>query len=177
MKTSEQQITRNIRKWLIIFIVSLVISGITALDTPRGIAWLLQFNYHSFINAWLHQVADAVINTNRQYPFLFYGYDWLAFAHLVIAVAFIGPYKHPVRNKWVVQFGRIACLMIIPFALITGSIRGIPGWWQLIDCSFGILGLIPLSICYSLINKLEKLQEATIYGIQKTAKPSIAAIL
>jgi hypothetical protein len=28
--------------------------------------------------------------------------------------------------------------------------------WRLIDCSFGIIGLIPLSICLTKINQLEK---------------------
>jgi hypothetical protein len=33
----------------------------------------------------------------------------IAFAHLAIAIAFIGPYIDPVRNKWVITFGLIAC--------------------------------------------------------------------
>jgi hypothetical protein len=57
---------------------------------------------------------------------LAYGTDWLAFAHLVIAIAFLGPLKDPVRNIWVVEFGMIACLLVIPLALICGPIRGIP---------------------------------------------------
>lgn len=73
-----------------------------------------------------------------------YGTDWLAFAHLVIAVAFIGPYRDPVRNSWVVTFGIIACIGIIPLALIAGAVRGIPLYWRLIDCSFGVFGAIPL---------------------------------
>ena len=28
-----------------------------------------------------------------------YGTDWLAFAHITIAVAFLGPLKDPVRNR------------------------------------------------------------------------------
>ncbi|SCF41963.1 hypothetical protein [Micromonospora mirobrigensis] len=34
---------------------------------------------------------------------MLYGTDWLAFAHLVLAVAFWGPLRDPVRNVWVVQ--------------------------------------------------------------------------
>jgi hypothetical protein len=33
-------------------------------------------------------VQEAIARTNREYPFLAYGTDWLAFARLVIAVAF-----------------------------------------------------------------------------------------
>jgi hypothetical protein len=67
-------------------------------------------------------------------PFIACGTDWLAFAHLVIAIAFWGPVRDPVRNIWVVQFGMTACL-----AVVAGPVRGIPWWWwQLIDISFGV---------------------------------------
>ena len=99
----------------------------------------------------------GINETAGQYPFLFYGYDWLAFAHFVLAILFIGPLRDPVRNKWVIEFGMIACLLIIPFALVAGHFRGIPFWWRLVDCSFGIAGLVPLIICYRKINRLEEL--------------------
>jgi hypothetical protein len=98
-----------------------------------------------------------VKDTNTKYPFLSYGTDWLAFAHLVIAVAFLGPLKNPVKNIWVIEFGIIACLMVFPLAFIAGAVRGIPFYWRLIDCSFGVLGLIPLVWCYKLIRKLEQI--------------------
>jgi len=84
-----------------------------------------------------------------------YGTDWLAFAHLVIAVAFWGPLKDPVRNIWVIEFGMIACVLVIPLALIAGPIRGIPFFWQLVDCSFGVFGIIPLWLCRRDILRLE----------------------
>jgi len=92
--------------------------------------------------------------TGEQYPFLAYGTDWLAFAHIVIAIAFLGPLKDPVRNTWVVDFGIIACVLVIPLALICGPIRGIPWGWQLVDCSFGVLSLIPLLIVRRMIRDL-----------------------
>ena len=52
------------------------------------------------LTEWIDRVRDALIATNDAYPFLAYGTDWLAFAHLVIAVAFIGPLRDPVRNIW-----------------------------------------------------------------------------
>jgi hypothetical protein len=85
-------------------------------------------------------------SAGRSYPFLAYGTDWLAFAHLMIAIAFIGPLKDPIKNIWVVEFGMIACASVIPLALICGFIRGIPFAWQLLDCSFGVFGFIPLAI-------------------------------
>ena len=75
----------------------------------------------------------------------------------MLALVFIGPYRDAVRNKWVIEFGIYACLLIIPFALIAGYLRGIPFWWRLIDCSFGIIGIIPLIICYRKTIRLEAL--------------------
>jgi hypothetical protein len=105
--------------------------------------------------SWIERVSDGLSITNARYPFLAYGTDWLAFAHLVIAVAFIGPVVEPVRNKWLITFGLIACVGVIPLALIAGAIRGIPLPWRLIDCSFGIFGCVPLLICRSSIRALE----------------------
>ena len=73
----------------------------------------------------------------------------------MLAILFIGPLRDPIRNKWVIEFGMIACLLIIPYAFIAGYFRGIPFLWTLIDCSFGIIGLIPLGICNTNICKLE----------------------
>jgi hypothetical protein len=86
---------------------------------------------------------------------LLYGYDWLAFAHIMIALLFIGVYKEPVRNKWVIDFAIICCISIIPFAFVCGYIRQIPIGWRLIDCSFGIIGLLPLTVLRNSISQLE----------------------
>ena len=64
------------------------------------------------------------------------GTDWLAFGHLVIALFFVGPWRHPVANAWVLKAGLVACAGVIPLALICGPLRGIPFYWRLIDCSF-----------------------------------------
>ena len=148
---------RSIRIWISVFIVFLVLSGITAFPLLTEIELLMQFS--RFIpNAmlpWLQQIETGLRETNEKFPFIAYGTDWLAFAHLVIAVAFIGPLKDPLKNSWVIQFGMIACLMVVPFAFICGAVRQIPLFWQLIDCSFGIIGLVPLFICRKKIHVLE----------------------
>ena len=41
-------------------------------------------------------------------------------------------------------------------ALICGPLRGIPVYWRLIDCSFGVIGIIPLVYCLRLLGKMEK---------------------
>ena len=53
----------------------------------------------SFGEKWLQNVYAALVETNAKYPMLAYGYDWLAFAHIVIAMAFFGPLKDPAKNK------------------------------------------------------------------------------
>jgi len=145
-----------IKNWLKIFIVSLFISGLTAMPVERELTYIVNhFPFDGSIKGWLQQVLIGIQHTAKDYPFLFYGYDWLAFAHFVLAILFIGPLRDPVKNKWVIEFGIIACILIIPFALIAGSLRGMPFWWRLIDCSFGVIGLIPLIICLKNIKKLE----------------------
>ena len=149
----ETLLRRRVKILLGIFMVGLVLSGLTAFPLAAELRWLTgvlgaapdgQPEEYSGVLRWLVTVRDALQRTGAEYPFLAYGTDWLAFAHLVIAVAFIGPWRDPVRNVWVITFGLIACAGVIPLALIAGSIRGIPIAWRLLDCSFGVLGAIPL---------------------------------
>lgn len=157
---NEHKLRTKIRRLIWLFIVGLVLSGITAfpIETQLSIANDHLSVFPGFLRNWIRDVYFAVRNTNEQYPYLSYGTDWLAFAHLVIAVAFIGPLRDPVKNIWVMQFGMIACVMVFPLAFIAGSIRGIPVYWQIIDCSFGVFGFMLLYYCYRNIVQLEKLQ-------------------
>jgi hypothetical protein len=148
--------TKIIRRWIIFFMIILFISGLTAIPAEAGLSFLSRcFPPGTMIGAWIDKVHTGVANTNRDYPFIAYGFDWLAFAHFVLAILFIGPLRDPVRNKWIIEFGIIACLLIIPFALVAGYFREIPFWWRLIDCSFGVFGIIPLRICLNRITQLE----------------------
>ncbi|MFF5974727.1 hypothetical protein ACFY7C_24730 [Streptomyces sp. NPDC012769] len=155
---------KRIRVWLVVFIVCLVLSGATAFPLVTELrlvegaltSWAapLAEPFPGLLE-WIARVRDGLDAADDRYPFLLYGTDWLAFAHLVIAVAFYGPYRDPVRNIWVVQFGMIACAGIIPLALICGPIRGIPFWWSVIDMSFGVIGILPLLAVHRLIRRLE----------------------
>lgn len=158
-------ILRRIRILLVAFMIGLALSGITAFP----LEWELNLLAHwlgappdavpqdySGLTHWIVKVRNGLRETNAHFPFIAYGTDWLAFGHLVIATAFIGPLRDPVRNKWVIDWGLIACAAIIPLALICGPLRGIPFYWQLIDCSFGIVGAIPLLLCRKYIRELEQ---------------------
>jgi hypothetical protein len=63
--------------------------------------------------------------------------------------------RDPVRNRWVVTFGLIACAAVVPLALLAGALRGIPLFWRLIDCAFGVCGAALLWPCLRAINELE----------------------
>ena len=150
---------RDIKRWIIVFMISLALSGITAIPAETELSLLVSyFPANGSMGKWLERVFIGIRDTNNRYPFLAYGYDWLAFAHIVLAVLFIGPLKDPVKNKWVIEFGIIACLMVIPFAMIAGYFRGIPIGWRLIDCSFGVIGIVPLKICLNKIYDLETIK-------------------
>jgi len=142
---------RRIRVNLLIVIAGLVLGGATAIPLELELRVLSQNIDHP----WIIKVRDALIETYAKYPFIGYGTDWLAFGHFVIAIAFIGPWREPVKNKWVVEFGMIACVLLVPYALIMGQVRDIPFGWRFIDCSFGVFGLLPLWFCRREINALE----------------------
>lgn len=145
----------SIRRWMIFFIVCLFISGLTAIPIDLQLSLVLKFvPAEGSLYNWLTKVLSAYREVESKHPFLLYGYDWLAFAHFILAILFIGPYKNPVRNVWVIQFGLIACVLVFPLAFIAGHFRGIPIGWQLIDCSFGVVGFVVLWICYRKIGQL-----------------------
>lgn len=155
----EKTTLKKIRSLVVFFMIALALSGITAFPVYTELTWLMQTGWMSvdhFPGNWLQSVYEGVADMQSKYPFLFYGYDWLAFAHLMIAALFYGVYKDPVRNKFIISWGMFCCISIIPLAFICGSIRGIPFLHILIDCSFGVIGIIPLIICRCYILRLEK---------------------
>jgi hypothetical protein len=161
------QLVRRTRILILFFIAALCISGITAIPLTwetnllnRLITsnWLPIGSQFPELVTWISRVNTGLVETYQKYPFLAYGTDWLAFGHIAIAIVFLGAFKDPVKNLWVINFGMIACLLVIPWALIFGSIHSIPFFWRLIDCSFGVVGIIPLWICRNMILQMSKLE-------------------
>lgn len=143
--------------------VGLIVSGATAIPVILEVNFVYRVLHHFGIwdgafHDWMQTVLAALLDTRARYPFLFYGLDWLAFGHFAIALAFIGPLREPVRNVWVIQFGLVACVLVVPYAFVFGAIRSIPVWWRLIDASFGIIGFVPLWLAYVATKKLEQQQ-------------------
>lgn len=164
MPTEADKVRRQIRALVSCFIVGLVLSGLTAFPLLHELNLLVRLlgadapGTQSALAGWVLRVRDALAATYRDYAFLGYGTDWLAFGHLVIALFFIGVWRDPVRNIFTLYVGLIACAGVIPLAMICGPIRGIPFYWRLIDCSFGVFGTIPLWWTLRLTRRLEAIE-------------------
>ena len=159
---------RRIRLLTVVFIIGLVLSGVTAIPLVTELNWMVgafglegqtSATASSAAGRWLLRMREALTETQSAHPQLFYGTDWLAFGHIVIAIAFIGAWRDPVRNRWLFDFGLIACGLVIPWALVFGEVRGIPVWWRLVDCSFGVFGAVPLWFCRRWTLELEARQK------------------
>ena len=160
---SRARLLRRYRLALLLFIAGLVVSGLTAfplLWEMRVLCdWLGVGNAaspagHEGMRHWVLTVRWGLEEIYAAHPWIAYGTDWLAFAHLVLAVFFIGPLRDPVRNVWVLHAGLISCVLVLPLALFCGPLRGIPPGWRLLDCSFGVLGAVPLLYCLRLTRRL-----------------------
>jgi hypothetical protein len=153
----------KIRALVVFFIAGLVLSGVTAFPLLKELEMLASLlgiardgvpaDYSGFQH-WIALIREGLRETYAKYPFIGYGTDWLAFGHIVIALFFLPVYRDPMRYSGNLRVGVIACFLVIPLALICGPIRGIPFYWQLVDCSFGVLGILPLLFALHLIRRL-----------------------
>jgi hypothetical protein len=153
----------HIRFWLIFFSTALVTSGVTAIFAREELRLLsplfsegstLQILWPAMAD-WLSMVYRSIEETYDKYPFLAYGYDWLAFGHFIIAIPFIMAVSDPRRYSWVITYGMTACLVVIPFAIVFGAIRGIPLFWRVVDTLFGIGGLLVLLVLRKQLSVLD----------------------
>ena len=123
--------------------LSFAISALQAIAGPEPLIQLLQ------------DIQQDMRLLEQSNSFVLYVADWLAFAHLVLAVLFLMALKNPIRNVLVVRFG-ILCSLSVPVLAITCiPMRGIPLFWILIDSSFALCA-IPLWIALKDIRKLEQ---------------------
>ena len=110
MKTNRQdRLLRRIRIFTGLFIAGLVLSGLTAIPLEWEVDWLARATGADSVGAsgelaapvrWMQTVRLALVEIGEEHPFLFYGTDWLAFGHIVIAIGFVGAWRDPVRNRW-----------------------------------------------------------------------------
>jgi hypothetical protein len=156
---------RRARLALAVFTVGLVLSGLTAIPVRWELEMLAGWlgagpddaaADHAGLAAFVVRARNAVRDAFDRWPLLAYGTDWLAFAHVVLGVLFVGAVIDPVRNRWVITFGLIACALVIPWAFVFGHVRGIPVAWRLIDCAFGVVGAIPLALARRAVIEWER---------------------
>jgi hypothetical protein len=156
---------KQIRIILVLFSIALILSGVTAILPLEGLNMLYPlYGPGSFLQdawpsmaSWLTLVREALTETYASYPFLAYGFDWLAFGHFIIAIPFLMAARDPARHTWVVPFGTAACLLVLPHALVFGAIRGIPLFWRLVDTTFGFGGLALLLIIRRRLRILQRM--------------------
>lgn len=148
----------TVKRLLGFFIACLFLSGVTVFPLHCELQTAVRLiPAGSGMHDWLFRASSAYNKVEATYPFLLYGYDWLAFAHIVLAVLFVGAYRDPIKNKWVIEFGLIACVLVLPLALIAGPLRGIPLGWRCIDMSFGVVGFIVLAICQTKLKSMTRI--------------------
>jgi hypothetical protein len=167
MMPRELVLRRRVVGWTWVIIIGLVISGVTAIPLQTemdliarklGAGDLSPAQASSDFTKWILIVRDGLRDTYAKYPFMGYGTDWLAFGHIVIAIAFVGALRHPLRNAWLFTFGMIACVLVLPWALLFGELRGIPIYWRLIDCAFGVFGFIPNWLCHKWLREMQQIR-------------------
>lgn len=149
---------RRIRLLIALVIAGLIGSGISTFPLLRESALLEQlvraWGLPPFIVTWIAQVHAGLAEIYAAHPFIGYGTDWLGFGHIAIAIFMIGALIDPVRNIWLIHAAMLACILVVPTALICGAVREIPLWWRAVDSAFGIIGFIPLWIASRMIRQL-----------------------
>lgn len=98
---------RRYRLALGCFVTGLVLSGLTAFPlvmelhlvaAALGIAQPADYAQLTGLSHWIARVLFALEQNARDFPFLAYGTDWLAFGHLCIAVFFVRPFFKPLES-------------------------------------------------------------------------------
>lgn len=158
VQKSETLLRKKIKAAIIITIVGLLLNGISAIPLQTELKILLSNPdaLPKFLSDWWTYVNKGVVETSNNYYFMRYGFDWLGFAHLLIAIAFLGPLKDPIKNEWVVRWGMIASALSVVMALGWERRRAIPLWWSCIDAAIAIVAFIVLWLCDRWIKDLKK---------------------
>ncbi len=159
--SEEAGLRRKIKIVIILTIIGLLLNGISAIPLRKELNILLSNPdaLPPFLRDWWTYVNKGIKETSKNYPFMRYGFDWLAFAHLLIAIAFLGPLKDPIKNEWVVRWGAIASALSVFMALGWERERDIPLWWSFVDASIAFIAFIILLLCSNWIKKLKKITQ------------------
>ena len=165
----------RIRLCLALVIAGLLLSGAAAFSPIRETRWILgslsrtvHFGVGTPLFEWLIRTRQALIATSVTAPFLAYQTDREGLGRLLLALLFLGPYRDPLRNRWVINFGLLTCAALVGFAFVAGPIRQIPVLWQCVDALFALLCALPLLLCRHYLQLLEHIASTT--RIQRSQK-------
>ncbi len=148
-------------KWMLGMVVfGLVVSGVTVwpaipeLKTAVRIVWG-DGEPAGALHGFILRTIEGIQSVEANYPFMLYAHDWLAFAHIALAILFAGAISDPVRNVWIVQCGLIMCALVPVLAGICIPIRGLPLVWFWVDFAFAPAAALPLWIAMRDIRRAE----------------------
>jgi hypothetical protein len=143
-----------------VVVAGLLLSGITVWPVVPELKTAVQFAWGDTepsgrLHKFVVQAIEGLEFVQANYPFMLYAHDWLAFAHIVLAILFAGAIRDPVRNIWIVQCGLIMCALVPVLAAICIPLRGLPWQWFWIDAAFAPAAGLPLWIALKDIRYLE----------------------
>jgi hypothetical protein len=162
-ETCGERIMTNLKRaklMLTIVVFGLLVSGVTVwpavseLKLAVSIVWG-DAEPSGVLHRFVLRAIEGLESVEAQYPFMLYAHDWLAFAHIVLAILFAGAIRDPVRNVWVVHCGLIMCALVPVLAGICIPIRGLPLRWFWIDFAFAPAAGVPLWIALRDIRRAE----------------------
>ncbi len=143
-----------------IIVFGLLVSGITVWPAIPELKMAVRIVWGDaepigVLHGFVLQAIEGFESVEANYPFMLYAHDWLAFAHIVLAILFAGAIRDPVRNIWIVQCGLIMCVLVPVLAGICIPIRGLPPVWFWIDFAFTPVAALPLWIALRDIRRVE----------------------
>jgi hypothetical protein len=151
-----------VARWMLgIVALGLFLSGVTvwpAVSELKAAVDLLWGGQEpiGLLHSFVLEAIRGLETMKANYPFLLYAHDWLAFAHIVLAIMFAGAIRDPVRNKWIVQCGLIMCALVPVLAGVCIPLRGLPLRWFWVDSAFAVCAAVPLWVANRAIRQVEK---------------------
>lgn len=149
----------RIRLCLALLMAGLLLKGLAGFPLLRESQALLDLLAHFGAGTplfdWILRVHLALAATATTAPFLALSTDTLALANILFALLFLGPYRDPLRNRWVINFGLLTCVGMLLLIVIAGPLRGIPLFWRYLDASITLLYTLPLLLCRHYLHLLD----------------------
>lgn len=151
---------KRARVMLGIVVFGLLVSGITVWPAVPELKMAVRLVWgeaapSGTLHGFVLKAIEGLEAMQTNYPFMLYAHDWLAFAHIVLAILFAGAIRDPVRNVWIVQCGLIMCALVPVLAGICIPLRGIPLIWFWLDFAFAPAAAWPLWIALKDIRRAE----------------------